>query len=943
MPRLVALVVVWILWPTVLAAQPPDPRDALRGAITEFLTRHPATDQGGQVMLKGIGSWVDDRGGFRNPLVGMAGASDLDLTLVAAGLTPDEAAAFWQRAQVEIRAGFRTKLASLGVSAEDVARLDREFLTIYPPSQVMADIADVEDANALFRRLQSWPKPDQSGEGLYGDAARAWTQNYERTSGRVFVVHPASGRLIAGDTSLAHLIEGHGRWSLRSTAGLAEQLADHIATAMAADDPVAAIKQIRRLAVAMSKARSLGRLPPDSTLDLLVASANLGDPAQREIHAARARAWIDAHGRDVVQALDASRGEARVLRALADQWGGRPIPFDRIERLMASPSFQALRTKALAWATATGRTAGAALRALLLTAVAAAATLEAGALAGTAADEGLALAGRDAFLLAIRNVNLPAELAEAVLLEARAQGIGLLAGFQDCEDLVAGVFSVKGRERLGDGYQVDDLARRFAYVDDVAAVVERKAWQAASRGWTSDLSRQQTIVEDQLEQDVAESLTRRCVPPVLRAWDAARRRLLQDVWVARTRLADRLSQAVVVLQHGGRLVQAVDSVDTSAAERDLEAMVQALGRLNEGAAPAGASVARSWRLTTTVTWVLGGVPTSATVSRLLTEGRGFDPFAPVREPQVAESRAVSLTVTVAIEPTALVGDCYDPPATFESMAGPLLAMSETRHASARAPGSAVGLEVTGVVTNRATGDPLPGASVALVGARTHVAIAGADGRVEVRPLDPGDYEIQISLTGFVTRRSTLRVQRSLRNGTFALTPIAPATPATPATPAIPAIPSPPVPITTVRSLTFTDAYVPLDTTPAPQTFSVDVPGPGTMTVAIEYHQPNVVHTNYGAFRQEAWVSWTGAGPRGTLSAGPAVVNRGGRLAAEPTRRVKTVPMTGPATLTFAVMPEVTIAYHWNGQWIDLTTSSWATHHHLHGAAATVTVTFTPAR
>jgi hypothetical protein len=941
--RTAAVVVFWSLLSATTVAQSADPRDALRGAMAEFLARHVSTETGGVVLLKGIGSWVDERSPtFRNPLEEMAGASDMDLTLVVAGLTPTEAAAFWKRAQSEIRSGFRTRLEALGVGDSQIARLDREFLTIYPPRQVVSDVSDLEEANALFRELNLWPKPDQSGEGLYGEAGVAWTQNFESTSGRAFFVHPASGRLIAGDTGLAHIIEGHGRWTLRSTSGLAEQLVDRVLAAIDADDPVAAVKQFKRLTLVMGKARSLGRVPPDSTLDNLVASLDLGDPEQREAYTASARTWLDRHRREMARVLDDSRGEARLLRDLAERWGGRPIPLGRVERILASARFGPLRTQALEWAAATGRTVGPVFRALLISTAIAAMTLEAEALVQTAADQGLSRATVEAFMATVRFLNLPAELAEGVLVEVRAQGIGLVTRFQDCEDLVAGVFSVKGRERVGDGYQVDELARRFAYTDDVVRVVERKAWQAASRGWTTDLSRQQASVETQLEQDVAESLTARCVPPILTAWDTARRRLLDEVWESRTRLAERLAQTVMVLQHDDGAVRMVDSLDRASARRHVDAMVGALERMNEGAGPAGAPVVRSWRMTTVVTWVVAGVPDTATTVVTLLGGEAFDPFEAVRAPRQSEAADVTLTVVITVEPAALVGDLYDPPTSLESVARPLLAVTQTLAASLR-PMDRGALEVTGYVTSRLTGAPVPGATVVLVGTRTHVATAGTDGRVAVTGLFAGDYQIEISHPGFVTRRAPLRVRRSLRNGTFALTPIdvrsaAPTPPVPAAAPPPPAVPTP-----TSRTLTFAEAYVPIATTPTPQSFTVEVPGPGTLTIAIEYHQPAVVVTNYGAFRQEAWVRWTAPGVSGGLSAGSSVTNRGGQMVSEPTRKVATVAVPGAATLTLAVMPEVTIAYQWNGKWVDLTTRSWATHHHLHAATATITLTFTPAR
>jgi len=90
-----------------------------------------------------------------------------------------------------------------------------------------------------------------------------------------------------------------------------------------------------------------------------------------------------------------------------------------------------------------------------------------------------------------------------------------------------------------------------------------------------------------------------------------------------------------------------------------------------------------------------------------------------------------------------------------------------------------GFAVTGRVTNRATGAPLPGARAVLAGPVTLTASAGTDGYVALTPVPPGTYEVSITHPGFEPRRGTIEVTRDRLNGRFALTPIAEEEPAAP--------------------------------------------------------------------------------------------------------------------------------------------------------------------
>jgi len=948
-------------------AQAVDPREAFREAVEEYL-RRPQPADGPMVVFKGIGSWVqDDSPGFRNPLGDWKHPSDLDLTMVMPGATPGEAADAWRRAQREIREALEAKLIKQGVSAEKIARLNREYLTIYPPAQIMADVKDVEDANAIFKALGTWPKPDQNVEGLYGEAARAWTQNLEATKGTVFFLDAKSGTLVEGATDLAHLMEGYGRWTLRSTAGLSDQLADKALDAIRQSDAVGALKNLGRLEGALKKARDLGRVPPDAELASLLATADLApdDPA----YAAKAESWLREHRRDVERLLEESRDEARALKELADAWGGRPIPIGRVERLVASARFGPLRTQAAEWARATGRATGSVLRRLLIATGIAALAVEAAGVAAAGTDEGLSPAALEAFRRTVRFLNLPGELVEGVLEEARVGGIGLVTRFQDCEDLVAGVFSVKGRERTGDGYQIAELGRRFARADVVVGIVERKAWQAASRGWTADLSRQSEAVEDALETDIADALASRCVPPIATAWQEERLRLVAQVLAERARLDEVMARTIVALEAGAApgdttTLRVVEAFDAPRAGRAIDGMVAALGRVNEAAVSETGGVIRSWRVVTRTVWSVNEVVRDPVVrTTLVLAGDDFDPLAAARDGLTVPTmppgvtREVALAVTVSVEPAALVGDLYEPRSTLEQAALPMLAQTYQWQAT-WVPPALTGLEVTGTITNRVTGEPLPGARVVLVGERTHTATADAEGHVAITGLAPGDYRIDIGHVGFVTRTAALSVRRPLRNGTFALTPLERETttaareplaaPPSPEARPVPSAPKPPplpagAPASATFPVTFADRHVKNEEkVDAAQRFRFTVPGPGTVTLTYTYRPATPMNRNYkegGGNRTEAHVWWRApGGETGTLWAGRLA--RGSEGPADTTNQTRFT-VAGPGEIELVAHGETHPSYFYREQGVD----NWygATHLHYLGATGTVRVEFTPAR
>jgi hypothetical protein len=118
--------------------------------------------------------------------------SDHDMRLVMPRGTSDRRALeAWQQARDDLSALIR---AEFGDDAAQI--LNRTNL--YPPLQLMRLVENRDEAMAVFRRLQTVPSLGHTGgvtastnlgrfaEGLYGDGATTFIQNYESTSGRLF-------------------------------------------------------------------------------------------------------------------------------------------------------------------------------------------------------------------------------------------------------------------------------------------------------------------------------------------------------------------------------------------------------------------------------------------------------------------------------------------------------------------------------------------------------------------------------------------------------------------------------------------------------------------------------------------------------------------------------------------------------------------------------------
>jgi hypothetical protein len=210
-----------------------------------------------------LGSWVAQNGKYTDPLGLPTGGSDGDLRLRLTKDVPrDEALRRWKTFREEVTKAVK---AEFGRDAERVLAT----MNVYPPSQLMGAVEDTADAASRFRELGTVPNLSFTGsanmpldqalvEGLYGQGSAAWTQQYERTAGKLFFME--KGRVFTGTAELVNLIDGAQSFTAGGLGHTAEQWAEHGAGALALGDGRLVGKYLDRTERDLAKSRSLAGL-----------------------------------------------------------------------------------------------------------------------------------------------------------------------------------------------------------------------------------------------------------------------------------------------------------------------------------------------------------------------------------------------------------------------------------------------------------------------------------------------------------------------------------------------------------------------------------------------------------------------------------------------------------------------------------------------------------
>jgi hypothetical protein len=446
-----------------------------------------------------LGSWVAQNGKYTDPLGLPTGGSDGDLRLRLTKDVPrDEALRRWKTFREEVTKAVK---AEFGRDAERVLAT----MNVYPPSQLMGAVEDTADAASRFRELGTVPNLSFTGsanmpldqalvEGLYGQGSAAWTQQYERTAGKLFFME--KGRVFTGTAELVNLIDGAQSFTAGGLGHTAEQWAEHGAGALALGDGRLVGKYLDRTERDLAKSRSLAGLETSG-------------PWREELRALREE--LAANPRAL------SRLEPRIAEALRQATQAGQV----LARLDGASGAQKAILKSFLRVAEDGRNAPKVINDALLKvpwgrlvegAMLYVATAE---ISKAAAEKDLAKALSEAspFLLSLGPATLTV-LAQEILTQARAGGYDLVSGYQDAFDLLDGLITMKGFEDAGfdtHTVSIDRLAERY-----------REGQEEVLRNLILTLCSNATTKDDSVDAAARDALYARCMPVLLKAWQARR-------------------------------------------------------------------------------------------------------------------------------------------------------------------------------------------------------------------------------------------------------------------------------------------------------------------------------------------------------------------------------------------------------------------------------------
>lgn len=873
--------------------------DGINSAAVVDRAVREVVDASDGVAVKKIGSWLKPTGKYKDPARTFGAASDHDMTIFLqesldqvdvpmSGKPLEAIGARWSAARGAIQTRARIGFEALGLTKDEAARLVNETVNVYPPKQLMVGVETAEDAEALFREFGF---PGRTSEGVYG--FDAFLQTYERSSGALVYKDAKTGRVMSGATDLAQFNEGLAEYNVLTTSRGASQFASKAKLAVGESSPKDVLKNLDRLDKALSKSKQMARLVPSARtngyLTELITAANAAPDKA---------AWLRANGATLQRALSRAEGEAALLMRLAGTTN--PAEIDILFRALESNTrWTQLLENVGDMAARTGQTLGATLKGLLAFAVA----MELYGVANVAIDRGANAATIDAGLRVIRFTNLPAALAEMALEDARSGGLAMLARSQDCEDMVAGIYSVKGREHEGPGITLPDLARQVATVDGVREAVQKHAAEAARRGFTAPQTEAQRAVEAENETAITTDLVRTCTPAVLRAWQLERNAMLAKVLETRKAIEQLLGG--VALRIWSREDWTSDSGLTARVTArpavPYATLTELLKTLDAGmkelAGPGGTA---SYRPSGDYTWTLDGrilASGSDSIASLLTKPSSADDVA----------RTINLTA--------------EPPHELRFIYRLRLTPTMLWDVVAVGPDGAMKVRTADMVFDDALTTEL-----------TMTAAATVPLTAYVPPPPPS-----------TTTAPTLEPPKPSTSKVPERAPVAPPTPSSTAMPATPAI----APVSTTLSCALPETIIKNgDKTLPSAPLSFTAPGAGQLTVTFTYLPGARSTVRYrgdeNGYRSYAQLSWKGEGAaQGRVSAGSLYKAEGNGkvtyLTETSGKAVIPVQLAGP--ITFAVTSEATPGYYYQGRFID----NWyeATHTRYHPGSCKVQLEFKP--
>jgi hypothetical protein len=461
--------------------------------LMDFAVKQTVKETGVEVI--GVGSWTSQKK-YKGPLSG--GTSDHDMRVVLAGENNTTVATKkWKDFQEKLRENITASGQAKRLSDTEINKLINST-NVYPPGQIMQAVENADDAKKLFSRAGAKPNlGDAPVEGLWGKGSKTYTHYYEEKSGKLFFVDDKSGKVMTGGTDLTHLVEGAEAHTTAGEVNKARQWAEKVIEQIEEGNIDKVAKQAERLRTSVNKARGLERL--GTRVDYLddIVSGKVTDP--EAIRAAVARAKQEA-GLLLSLAEETNVKTRGMLRNVLTTEAGEFSKMGKVFWKYADkvPVAQLFRAFQLYGYYATVKDISAMTGADFNSAVLNAYAKELGWMAGPLS--GLAM-----------------ELADTTLQAARQGAYNIVSAFQDCEDLVTGIHSVKGREELNKGMSIDQMVSTFIDTSDGRERLRNFVWYQARQA--SARLENNVWVED---ANIQNTLYQKCYNPVVAMWKEKR-------------------------------------------------------------------------------------------------------------------------------------------------------------------------------------------------------------------------------------------------------------------------------------------------------------------------------------------------------------------------------------------------------------------------------------
>jgi hypothetical protein len=451
----------------------------------------------------GLGSWI--RGGqYRDVLTfgDVAKASDHDLRLVLRNCSSENTAAVkWLEGRKEF---IRLVNAEFGSDA----RLVLEKTNLYAPSQLMTAVQDTEDATRLFVRHNQVPNlgyqgavtvdtPKKFTEGLFGDGAAAWTQEYEADFGTRF--YKSGDSVFSGSTKGLHAAEGKKLLSSTGAANVSRQWVAHAAECIETGDGKSLGKYLERIERDLTRSKGLIHAAADGAWQTEIRTlatqlkSNPSSLSVLEHRVAQVLQRASVESEILARIKGSTPARQAVLRAILNsiQQGdelGRKI-LNAAAKVPAATIFEALGYAFGAYE------------------------------AGSAYNEGDYTAALAAAALTIDPtlIGVLLQITHLSIESARDAGASLVGNRQDCGDLMEGIFNGGVIEVDGKRYTHEQLFESLKSEEQLSSFVFSRATKASIR--------QLGEAANKTDERTAQAKFDKCYPVILNVWKLRRDRL----------------------------------------------------------------------------------------------------------------------------------------------------------------------------------------------------------------------------------------------------------------------------------------------------------------------------------------------------------------------------------------------------------------------------------